>query len=205
MMAGSWEMRLTLGWTSPGRQSATPRRDKDGREVVSGRAPYRGSGPFSCPYSPECVEGKFCELRQNGVLRSSRRLELLLDHRLCWLRGSYGVRVAVYDLPLAVFFWPEDHRDPKGERGDLLACSELGLWPLYPHNVGKLGRYVLRYGLKASHLAISDLRCSMLRSRGNLIPPAHGRAEGVGEGYVFSVGEDPLRRLGVPFQEPIHR
>src|SRR5829696_7177618 len=142
------------------------------------------------------------ELRFNGVLRSSRRLELLLDHRLCWLRGSYGVRVAVYDLPLAVFFWPEDHRDPKGERGDLLACSELGLWPLYPHNVGKLGRYVLRYGLKASHLAISDLRCSMLRSRGNLIPPAHGRAEGLARVTSSRWEKTLFVGSGSPFKNP---
>src|SRR5215208_5642614 len=28
-------------------------------------------GPSRCAYSPKCVEGKFCELLQNGVLRSS--------------------------------------------------------------------------------------------------------------------------------------
>jgi hypothetical protein len=28
-------------------------------------------GPSPCPYSPECVEGKFCELLNDGVLRSS--------------------------------------------------------------------------------------------------------------------------------------
>jgi Big-like domain-containing protein len=31
------------------------------------------NGDFSlCPYSPECLEEEFCELRHNGVLRSSR-------------------------------------------------------------------------------------------------------------------------------------
>jgi hypothetical protein len=24
-------------------------------------------GPFSCPYSPECVEGKFCEVRLTSI------------------------------------------------------------------------------------------------------------------------------------------
>ena len=34
--------------------------------------PGRSSlGPSSCPYSPSCPEGEFCELRDNGVLRSS--------------------------------------------------------------------------------------------------------------------------------------
>src|SRR5215211_618663 len=32
-----------------------------------------GSGPSLYPSSPECVEEKFCELRVDGVLRSSRQ------------------------------------------------------------------------------------------------------------------------------------
>src|SRR5829696_6360341 len=32
---------------------------------------FRSVGPPSYLYSPECVEGKFCELRLYGVLRSS--------------------------------------------------------------------------------------------------------------------------------------
>jgi len=35
------------------------------------RSILRGSGPYLCLYSPECVEGEFCEVRRYGVLRSS--------------------------------------------------------------------------------------------------------------------------------------
>jgi hypothetical protein len=35
------------------------------------RHPEGYPGSFSCPYSPECVEGKFCERRPNSVLGSS--------------------------------------------------------------------------------------------------------------------------------------
>ena len=36
-----------------------------------GRTILRGSGPYICLYSPECVEGEFCELRPNEALGSS--------------------------------------------------------------------------------------------------------------------------------------
>ena len=38
-------------------------------------SPLQGTAarPSSCLYSPECVEGAFCELRAEGVLRSSER------------------------------------------------------------------------------------------------------------------------------------
>jgi len=41
----------------------------------------------------------------------------------------------------------------------------------------------------------------MLYALGDLLPPPHGRAIGVSEGHVFSVGEDILHRLGVSSQE----
>src|SRR5688500_16578264 len=41
----------------------------------------------------------------------------------------------------------------------------------------------------------------MLYGLGDLIEPTHGRAVGVGEGHVFSVGEEVLHRLGVSSQE----
>src|SRR5215217_6556281 len=45
---------------------------QDVAQVVS-MQPARSSslGSFSCPYSPKCLEGEFCELRHDGVLRSS--------------------------------------------------------------------------------------------------------------------------------------
>lgn len=113
-------------------------------------------------------------------------IELLLNYRLCWLRGGHGVGVAMYDLPLADFFWPEDHRDPQGDGGNILACSDLGPGPLHPHDVGKLVGHVFFYGLEADYLAVSEPRCCALPGRGDLVPPTHGRAIGVGEGYVFS-------------------
>src|ERR687897_3719778 len=48
-------------------------------------------------YSPECVEGKFCELHVNGVLGSSgyslRRLFLLLTDHQHWAVGMAHNRV----------------------------------------------------------------------------------------------------------------
>src|SRR5215216_5315630 len=41
----------------------------------------------------------------------------------------------------------------------------------------------------------------MLYGLGDLIPPTHGRAIGVSDGHVFSVGEEVLHRLGVSSQE----
>jgi hypothetical protein len=58
---------------------------------------------------------------------------------------------------------------------------------------------VLRYGLEASGLTISEMRCGTLQGLSNLLPTTCGRAKGVGEAYVFSMGEQLLRRLGVPF------
>jgi hypothetical protein len=66
-------------------------------------------------------------------------------------------------LPGALF-GSKDHRDPQGERRYIFTSADLGLRPLYLHNVGKLRSYVLLYDLGANELAVSDLRCSMLPS-----------------------------------------
>ena len=40
-------------------------------------------GSSSCPCSPECAEGEFCELRLNGVLRSSSATNFVLCSTYC--------------------------------------------------------------------------------------------------------------------------
>jgi hypothetical protein len=42
-----------------------------------GRGILRGPGPYFCLYSPECVEGEFCEPRLYGVLRSALHKDML--------------------------------------------------------------------------------------------------------------------------------
>src|SRR5215218_504241 len=58
---------------------------------VLGGGPGR-AGLLSCPYSPECVEGEFPELRHNGVLRSSCA-SLVLWSTYIPLRHEYAALV----------------------------------------------------------------------------------------------------------------
>ena len=110
----------------------------------------------------------------------------------------------MHNLP-STTFRSKDHRSPQSEWGDFLPLANLGLKALYLYNVGKLSRYVLRYDLEASGYPISASRCRTLHGLSNLLPPTHGRALGVSEGYVVSMGEQLFRRLGVSFDELICR
>ena len=79
--------------------------------------------------------------------------------------------------------------------------ASLGLGVLYPHDVGELRGYVLRYGLEAGDLAITDERCIALQGLSNPLPSTHGRTIGAGEGCVFSMRPQLLPRFGVPFDK----
>jgi hypothetical protein len=45
------------------RPLGSTKRHQSGSTALLPRAGSKISGPSSCPYSPECVEGGFCELR----------------------------------------------------------------------------------------------------------------------------------------------
>jgi hypothetical protein len=77
-------------------------------------------------------------------------------------------------LPLTIFS-SKDHRSPQRDWGEILAFANLGPGPLHPHNVGKLRRYVLLYGLEGDYLAISERLCGTLHSGSDLLPSMRGR------------------------------
>jgi hypothetical protein len=111
----------------------------------------------------------------------------------------------MHDLPCTIVLGSKDHRDPLGVRADIVTPTDLGLEPLDLYDVGELRGYVLGHGLEADGSAVSPRRCSTLHRRGNLLPSTRDTATGVSEAYVFSVGEQFLRRLGVPLHELAQR
>ena len=104
------------------------------------------------------------------------------------------------DLPNAVF-GAQDHRNPQIDGSDGLLFANLGLGPLYPHNVRKLRGYALHDGLNVNDLAVSDLRCGVIRNRSNLLPSTYDRAKRISEGYVLSMGAQLLCGFRVSFQK----
>ena len=117
--------------------------------------------------------GLFTQRRGIGILRSSSlrssrkfalEVELLLDHRFGWLRGAYGVRMSVHDLPSAIF-GPEDARDAQSHRGNILTPANLGPVALHLHDAGKIGGNELRHVLEAYYLAIPVVGCGSASPR----------------------------------------
>src|SRR3954465_8074528 len=110
----------------------------------------------------------------------------------------------MHDLPLPLF-GSQGHSDPQIARGHLLCSAHLGVGPLYPQDAGQLGGHVFPHDLEVVDLAISIVRGATLLGLCDLIPPACGRAEGVGEGHVISMGEEILQGLWVPLHELVTR
>jgi hypothetical protein len=52
----------------------------------------------------------------------------------------------MHDLPGAIFR-SKDHRNPQCDWDDIITSANLGLGPLHPNDVGKLGSCVLLYAL----------------------------------------------------------
>jgi hypothetical protein len=96
--------------------------------------------------------GLFSETSCGGSLR----VTLFLYQRFGWPSRGYRVCVSVHNLPSAIFR-SKDHRNPQINWGHILPSANPGLCPLYPHDIGKLRSQVLRYVLKASDLAISEM------------------------------------------------
>jgi hypothetical protein len=134
----------------------------------------------------------------------AKAVTLFLYHRLGWASSGYRVCMPMHHLPGAIL-GSKGHRDPQSAGGDNLSSADLRVGPLYPQDAGKLRSHVLRDGLEVVDLAISEHGCPTLMGLSDLLSSTRGRAEGVGEGYIFSVGEQFLHGLGVLFYELLAR
>src|SRR5215210_1899814 len=109
-------------------------------------------------------------------IREKRAMEkmadLLLNYRFSCLRDGYWICMTMDNLPSATF-GSKDHGNPQIAWGDILTSANLCIGPLYPHNIGKLRSYVLRYYLEGSDLAISVSGCTKFLGLSNLPPAAH--------------------------------
>src|SRR5215211_3574529 len=112
--------------------------------------------------------------------------------------------MSVHDLPCATF-GPEDARDAQSQGGNLLPAANLGPVALHLHNISKIGGCILRHVLEAYDLAIPVVGCGTLHGPSGLIPSAHGRAKGVGEAYVLSMGVHLLEGLWVAIDDLAQR
>src|SRR5918998_5056467 len=129
---------------------------------------------------------------------------LPLDHRFRRTGRGHCVRVTVHDLP-GVLLGTEDHRDPKGKRYDLVPLADLSPGVLYPHDVGELRGVAPDHGLEGIDLALPEVRGGALHRLSDLIPPAGGRGDGIGEGHVLPVGEHGLHGFGISLDELAQR
>jgi hypothetical protein len=85
-----------------------------GERLSLGRAEM--PGPTFCPYSPECVEGKFCELRLYGVLRSSA---MHFGVQVSLAYGPTPRDEAGYELTISVVWNPEAFAELPFFQGEL--------------------------------------------------------------------------------------
>ncbi len=168
--------------------------------VARGRGRARRVSDRYDPAASSPAVGSGCRPGTERPSEARRRPDLFLYYRFGWLSRGYRIRVSMHDLP-SVVFRPKDARSPQNHGSDLLSPSNLGVEPLYLHDVREVRSYVRRHVLKVGDLAISVQGCSTLHRRSNLLPPTGDRAKGVSDAYIFPIGEHHLVGLRVPFHE----
>lgn len=129
---------------------------------------------------------------------------LRLRHGLRWSTSRYRIRVAMHELPSAVFR-TEDARDAQGNRSDLLAPADFRLEPLDFQDVPEVRGYAFREVLELDGPAVAVVRCGSTSRLLDLTPTAGGRAKGVREGDVFTLAEKLKEGTGIPLRDLIQR
>src|SRR5262245_60421693 len=107
------------------------------------------------------------------------------------------------DDPPRAFFPSEYGGDPKRNRHEFVATTDLGSKPLDLDDVPQVRRRVLGDAFKAGGLAVPVIGGSPFHGRGRLFPPLRRRPERISDNDIISSRVEVFQRFRIALREGI--